>query len=125
MTPKLLRLANAKSKGKRPFFFTNPESERVLNITMALAQETAVLRERVDTLERLLERCGLLSQAEIDSYQPSALAAVERGAWQQEFLARILRIVQQEIDALDERHAAATAEELSEEVLTPEGNNDE
>ena len=49
------KLANAKSKGKRPYFFDDPAVERVLSITMAVATELAVTRERLDTVERLLE----------------------------------------------------------------------
>ena len=42
------KLANAKAKGKRPYFFDDPAVERVLSITMAVATELAVNRERLD-----------------------------------------------------------------------------
>ncbi len=48
-------MAGDKSKGGRPYFFNDQAVERVLNITMAVATELAVARERIDTLERLLE----------------------------------------------------------------------
>lgn len=110
------RLANAKAKGKRPWFFTQPEAERVLNITLALAQEVAVLRARLDTLERLLEQKGHLARAEIEAYVPTPQAADERSAWTQSFLARVLRIIQQELEALEERpQDAVSIDELSKE----------
>jgi hypothetical protein len=102
--------ASAKPAGKRPYFL-NPEVERVLAITMAVAQELAVARERIDTLERLLERHSLLSRDEIESFVPSKRESAERGAWTQEYLVRILRIVQQEGEA-----AAAGAEPASEDL---------
>jgi len=43
-----------KAKGKRPFYFDNPESDKLLAIVMALAGEVSVLRECLDTLERLV-----------------------------------------------------------------------
>ena len=95
-----LKLAGAKPKGKRPYFLKDQDVERVLAVTMALTQEVAVMRERLDTVERLLEEKGTISQADIEAYTPSKPAAEERGAWTQEYLARILRIYQQEIEGI-------------------------
>ncbi len=90
--------ASAKPAGKRPYFL-EPGVERVLAITMAVAQELAVARARIDTLERLLERRGVLRRDEIDGFAPTPAEAAERGAWIQEYLVRVLRIVQQEGEA--------------------------
>jgi hypothetical protein len=94
-------LTGAKPRGKRPYFFDDPAVERVLAITMAVAQEVAVLRERLDTLERLLEKHGGLTRAEIDTYEPDQASATERAEWSRMYIARVLRIVQQEIEALN------------------------
>jgi hypothetical protein len=59
-----------------------------------------VARERIDTLERLLEAKGVLTRAEIEAFVPSADQAAERGLWTQEYIARVLRIVQQEGEAI-------------------------
>jgi hypothetical protein len=91
--------ASAKPAGKRPYFL-HPEVERVMAITMAVAQELAVARDRLDTLERLLESKGLVFRDEIETFEPTPAAAAERGLWIQEYLARILRIVQQEGEAI-------------------------
>ena len=96
-----LKLAGAKPKGKRPYFFDSKETERVMAITMAVAQELAVMRERLDTVERLLEKKGVVTRDDIERFTPTKEEANARGAWTQEYLARILRIVQQEIEALD------------------------
>jgi hypothetical protein len=102
--------ASAKPAGKRPYFL-HPETERVLAITMAVVQELSVMRERIDTLERLLERQGLLWRAEIEAFEPTPREAAERGAWIQEYLTRVLRIVQQEGEA-----AAARGDLASEDL---------
>lgn len=96
-----LKLAGAKPKGKRPYFLKDPDVERVLAVTMAIAQELAVMRERMDTIERVLEEKGSVTRADIENYMPPKPIADERGAWTQEYLARILRIYQQEIEGLD------------------------
>ena len=93
-------MAGDKSKGARPYFFDDPAVERVLNIAMAVATEVAVVRERMDTIERLLESKGVLLQSEIESFIPSDEQAEERQLWHARFAARILRIVQQEVDAI-------------------------
>lgn len=92
--------ASDKSKGARPYFFSNSETERVLNITMAIATEVAVLRERIDTIERLLEKKGLLTKKEVEDFIPTDEEATERQLWHARYTARILRIVQQEMDAV-------------------------
>jgi hypothetical protein len=113
MKPDPLALAGAKSKGKRPQFLESRDTERLMNIVMALAQEVAVMRERMDTIERLLEKKKTISRADIDMFTPTKAQADERGAWTQEFLARILRVVQQEQEAL-------TAKDMSNEDFADE-----
>jgi hypothetical protein len=104
-----LQQAGAKPAGKRPYFLDR-QVERVLAITMALAQELAVARQRTDTLERLLTARGLLAAGEIDDFAPDAAASAERQMWNQEFIARILRIVQQENEAATQPHDPASGE---------------
>lgn len=97
-----IKEASRKAKGKRPVFFEDRQAERVLNITMALAQELAVTRERLDTLERILASRGQVRRSDIEQWKPNDEEARERQLWQQEFIARILRIVQQEREGLEE-----------------------
>jgi pantoate kinase len=92
-------LSGNKAKGKRPYFLNNPEVERVLNITMAVAMEVGVMHERMDTIERLLEKKGILDRSEIETFEPSNDEIVERQLWHARYVARVLRIVQQELEA--------------------------
>lgn len=93
-------MAGDKSKGGRPYFFDDPAVERVLNISMAIATEVAVVRERMDTIERLLEAKGILHQSEIEAFVPTDAQAEERQLWHARYAARIMRIVQQEVEAI-------------------------
>lgn len=95
-----LAAASAKPTGKRPRFLESWEAERAMAITMSLAGELVVTRQRLDTLERLLAAKGIVTREEIDSFTPTKAEAAERGLWNQEFLARVLRVVQQEAEAL-------------------------
>ncbi|MBW4504596.1 MAG: hypothetical protein KME57_34885 [Scytonema hyalinum WJT4-NPBG1] len=49
------------AKGKRPVYFEDPQTDKVLAIVMALIGEVSVLRERLDTIERLLEAKDILA----------------------------------------------------------------
>lgn len=89
-----------KAKGKRPIYFQEPEVDKLLAIVMALAGEISVLRERLDTLERLLEEKGIISLAEIEAYQPDEQVAQEREQWRTDYIARLLRVIEEEVDAL-------------------------
>jgi hypothetical protein len=109
-----LALAGARPKGKRPYFMEERDTERLLTIVMALAQEVAVMRERMDTIERLLQKNDVITRADIEKFKPSKAEAQERGAWTQEFLARILRTLQQEQEALTATDASS--EEIAEEL---------
>ena len=92
--------AGAKAKGKRPSYFEDPAIDRTLSIVMAIAGEVSVLRERLDTVERLLDAKGTISRADIESYTPDRQAGAERGLLTKEYLARILRGVQQDMEAM-------------------------
>jgi len=80
--------------------FADHDVDRLLAIVWAMAGELAVTRERLDTVERLLSKRQLLDRANIDAYRPDATVAEERGWWQIEYIARLLRILQQEVDTL-------------------------
>jgi len=82
-----------KAKGKRPVYFTHPEIDKLFAIVMALVGEVSVLRERLDTIERLVEAKGILSIEEIETYQPDEKTEQEREKWRAEYIARILRTI--------------------------------
>jgi Tfp pilus assembly ATPase PilU len=97
-----IALANTRAKGKRPIYLNNSSEDRLLSIIMALAGEVGVMRERLDTVERLLETNGTIDRADIEKYHPNRDAQYERGLLQREFIARILRGIEQEMQTLAE-----------------------
>lgn len=90
-----------KAKGKRPVYFDDPQIDKLLAIAIALAGEVSVLRERLDTLERLAQAKGLFSIEEIETYQPDDQVAKERDQWRADYIARVLRVVQEEVEGLN------------------------
>ena len=59
-----------------------------------------MLRERLDTVERLLEAKGGISRADIEAYVPDRAAGDERGAATRAFVARVMRGFQQDVEAM-------------------------
>lgn len=92
--------AGAKAKGKRPAFFDDPAADRMLSMLTALIGEVSVLRQRLDTVERLLDANGTVSRADIETYTPDATAGRERGELIRDYIARVMRGVQQEVEAM-------------------------
>jgi hypothetical protein len=89
-----------KAKGERPYFFDDPNVDRVVAMVMGLAGEVAVMRDRLDTIERLLDAAGTLRRPAIDTYKPSPGVAAERARWREGFLGEVLRIIEAELEGL-------------------------
>ena len=120
----IAQMANAKSQGKRPNYFSDAMAEQTFAINMALMAELAVSRERVDTLERLLVQKGVLSESDVDSYVPDQVAAEQRQTAQVEYSARILRPIQQQVEFMQEKNPLSM-DELADRLgdVKPSGNN--
>ncbi len=80
------------TKGKRPHFFEDPSIDQMMTFLLELTTEVGVLRERLDTVERLLDSEGSVTRAAIEAYQPDAAAEQERAAWRDAYLKRVLRM---------------------------------
>lgn len=80
------------SKGQRPNFFDDPAIDQVMTFVFELMTEVAVLRERTDTIERLLDEHGTVARADIEAYRADAGVEAERTAWRNAYLQRVLRM---------------------------------
>jgi hypothetical protein len=90
------------TKGKRPYFFADQSIDQVMTFFLELMTEVLVLRDRQDTLERLLDEKGAVNRADIRSYIPSSDVEAERTAERAAFVSRVLRIHSPEGRADDE-----------------------
>ena len=105
-----------RARGARPYYFESPDIDRLMTIVMSVHEEVSVTRERLDTIERLLDAKGTISRADIDAYLPDELSDEEREAKRQQMLARVLRIVIEEPKILAEKAAGGSYDELIREV---------
>ena len=102
-----------KSKGKRPDYAGTVLTDQLVSMVMALAGEVSVLRERLDTIERIAAEKGVFSATDIDAYEPDTEALAQRDKWRADFLDRVLWIVSAELEA---REAGETTEGYAEMV---------
>ena len=92
--PRLRRTA----KGKRPRYFSDPATDRLLGMLMSLIGEVSVLRDRLDSVERLIEAGGVLKREDIENFRPDAKAEAEREETRRRYVARVMRVIQNEME---------------------------
>ncbi len=80
------------TRGKRPHFFDDPAIDQVMTFLIELATEVAVLRERHDTVERLLDQQGSITRAAIEAYRAPPAVEAERAAQREAYLKRVFRM---------------------------------
>jgi hypothetical protein len=83
-------------KNGRPNFFDDPVNDKLLAMVMALLGEVSVLRERVDTHERLAARHGLVTAMDIEAFVADEDA-------RQAMLERVLSVLSEDVTRL--RHS--------------------
>lgn len=82
-------------KGRRARFYQDPAIDQLMAIVAALTAEVSVAFERIDTLERLLEQAGTLTQADIEAFRPDADASAERSRRREELIQRVFQVLGQ------------------------------
>lgn len=80
------------SKGKRPHFFDDPATDQMMTFLLELMAETSALRDRMDSIERVLDAKGSIRRADIESYRADDAVEAERTAWRKAFIERVLRM---------------------------------
>jgi hypothetical protein len=88
------------ARGHRPTFLNDPANDRIIAMLMSLVTEVAVLRDRLDTVEAIAARKGVMLAQEIETFEPDPARAAAREAWRQEYLGRILYVFQEETEDL-------------------------
>lgn len=107
------------AKGKRPRYFHDPAVDKLHAIVITLVAELSVTRDRLDALERMLEERDSISKADIDSYVPDANAEVERRQRREDYIRRVMRVVEMEIAEVgDDGDRDSTFEALLERLTS-------
>lgn len=100
------------SKGKKPQYFSDPAIDKLLWISLTLMEELSVTRDRLDTVERLLDSRRVLRTRDIESYTPTEAAARERSARRTAYVDRVLRAAQAELEEITGRDMPASESDV-------------
>jgi len=104
-----------KAKGKRPYYFSNPDVDKLLSMIMALTGELAIARDRIDTLERVAAAKELFSSEDIENFELDAKALEARASRHRQLLREVNRIIIGELEDLeeaDEKDYSAVVEQV-------------
>ena len=82
-------------KGRRAQFYDDPAIDQLWAIVLALTAEVSVALDRIDTLERLLERAGILGCDDIERFVPDEAAAADRNRRREELIQRVFQVLSQ------------------------------
>ncbi len=96
-----------KAKGKRPQYFEDPAVDKLHLMLMTVIEELAVTRDRMDTIERLIEDNGLFNKNNIDNFKPDTKAEMERTEKRIQYISRIMRSI-----ILDQDNTTESSDEL-------------
>jgi hypothetical protein len=83
-------------KGKRPAFYEAPGMDQAMSMIMVLANEIAVIRDRLDSAERVAKASGIDLAAGIEALELDQPALEAREAWRQDFLERLFYLMRKD-----------------------------
>ena len=100
------------AKGKKPQYFSDRAIDKLLWMTITLMEELSVTRDRLDAVEQVLEGRKVLKVAEIEGYVPRGVAAERRQQRRAQYVDRVLRAAQAELEELTGRDMPKTEAEV-------------
>ena len=105
------RVLPAKARGARPVYFDDGgATDAVMAIVTALAAEVWALRERLASIEAVLDEAGVVERSAVEAYQPDDAEAASRAEEASAFMGRVLRV-------FEEMREEVLAEESQEQYL--------
>lgn len=90
------------AKGKKPVYFDST-TDKLLSMVLTLMGEVSVMRDRLDTVERLAAKKGVFSLDDIENYEMTEDVNKIRGERRAAYIARVLKSVQDELDSLQQQ----------------------
>jgi hypothetical protein len=89
------------AKGKQPQFHDDRAIDQLMAMVLALTAEISILRERLDTHERLAAGKGVFSPPEVDRFLPGPDAMKERSAQRTRLMRKVFRVLKEDLARYD------------------------
>jgi hypothetical protein len=91
-----MRKLERNARGKRPQFNPVPGIDEAMSMILVLANELSVVRDRLDTVEKIAAAKGVMLEAEIDAFEPDQATLEARELRRQDFLARLFYLARKQ-----------------------------
>jgi predicted RNA-binding Zn ribbon-like protein len=104
------------AKGKQPQFHEDRAIDQLMAMVTALTAEVAILRDRLDTHERIAEGRKLYSRDDVDGFIPDAPIMAARSAQHQRLLRKVFRVLKEDLARHDTPIDDAALESLAAEI---------
>lgn len=104
------------AKGKRPVFYDAPGLDQAMSMIMVLANEMAVLHDRLDSSERVMAANGVDLAGGIESLTLDQAALEAREAWRQDFLDRLFYLMRKDASEAARAETAAGYRQTIEDI---------
>lgn len=101
-----MRQLERNARGKRPQFYDTPGMDEAMSMIMVLANELSVVRDRLDTVEKVAAAKGVLLDAEIEAFEPDQATLEARELRRQDFLARLFYLARKQAAELQSGDSA-------------------
>ena len=109
-------MSNKIIKGKRPSFFETPGVDYLMHMVMVLSQELSVTRDRLDTLERLVEDKDIIKRTDFNDYTPDQACLEEREKNRQALISSLFSVMDQEAAELANKDTKQRFDEVIKET---------
>ena len=86
------------AKGKKPIYLDERSIDNLMAMIMTLTQEISVLRDRLDTIEKLLVNNKSITLEDIETFEPDDDLIKERKDRRQMLLKRVLLPINKELE---------------------------
>ena len=86
------------AKGKKPIYLVERSIDNLMAMIMTLTQEISVLRDRLDTIEKLLVNKKSITLEDIETFEPDDDLIKERKDRRQMLLKRVLLPIDKELE---------------------------
>lgn len=103
-------------RGKRPKIYDHEGLDHLMAMTTTLVQEVAVLRDRIDLIERVAESKNIILHDEIEAYSLNQDALEARELWRTKYLGRIFAIFEQEAAELAAKDSSQKYQNTLDEI---------
>jgi hypothetical protein len=80
------------AKGKRSVFFDDPAIDQIMTFILELSAEVSVVYDRLDTVERLLDKKGTINRQDIEDFRPTEEVDTQRNIRRESYLKRVFRL---------------------------------